>query len=105
MRKANAITGTIKVLSFLVAMTIATSAANKQLEETLKGKYEVTKTGIDRLRITKPGTVLVIQKDGIYANPSTDFGSLTTKVVDGNVIEPKGFSAAFFSNQKDRSLK
>jgi hypothetical protein len=25
--------------------------------------------------------------------------------VDGNVIEPKGFSAAFFSNQKDRSLK
>jgi len=81
------------------------NAGDKQLEEALKTAYQLTKTGIDRLRITQPGTVLVIQKEGIYANPSIDYGNLTTKVVDGNVQGPKGFGAAFFSNQNDRSLK
>ncbi len=97
--------GTIKLLSICVAAVLAASAANKPLEEALNGKYEVTKTGIDRFRITKPGTVLVIQKDGIFANPSTDYGTQTTRVTDGNVIEPKGFGAAFFANKTDRSLK
>jgi hypothetical protein len=97
--------GTIKLLCLCVVVAPATNATNKPLEETLKGKYELAKTGIDRLRITKPGVVLVIQKDGIYADRSTDFGTPTTKVVDGNVIEPKGFSGAFFSDPKNRSLK
>jgi hypothetical protein len=88
------------------AASIATADnRSKQLEEALKGKYELSKTGIDRIRITKIGTVLVLQKDGVYANPSIDLGNLTTKVIDGNVQEPKGFGAAFFSNQNDRSLK
>src|SRR3979411_2432137 len=98
MSKQNAVMGTIKLLCLFVAIVLATSAANKPLEDGLKGKYEVAKTGIDRLRITKPGVVLVIQKDGIYADRSTDFGTPTTKVVDGNVLEPKGFSGAFFSD-------
>jgi hypothetical protein len=54
MSKANTVTGTIKLLCLCVAAVLATSAANKPLEEALKGKYEVAKTGIDRLRITKP---------------------------------------------------
>jgi len=87
------------------AMVPIARAANKELGEALKAKYQLAKTGIDRLRITQPGTVLVIQKDGIYANPSIDAGSLTTKVTDGTVAGPKGFSAAFFSNQRERSLK
>jgi hypothetical protein len=105
MDKMRTATGAIKILCLCVAVALATSAANKPLEDALNSKYDVAKTGIDRLRITKPGTVLVLQKDGIYGNPSTDLGTLTTKVVDGNVIEPKGFSAAFFSSQKNRSLK
>jgi hypothetical protein len=89
------------------ALTVMATAANnsKQLEEALKAKYQVAKTGIDRLRITQPGTVFVIRKDGVYANPSTEAGSLTTTVTDGNVVGPKGFGAAFFSKQNDRSLK
>lgn len=84
-----------------------TRAANdtKQLEEALKAKYELTKTGIDRLRITQPGTVLVSQKDGIYANPSTDAGTVTSTVTDGTVSGPKGFGAAFFAKSNNRSLK
>jgi hypothetical protein len=100
----------IRAAMVLCLCTAAASIAkadnqSKQLEEALKAKYDLAKTGIDQIRITRPGTVLVIQKDGIYANPSIDFGNLTTKVADGNVAEPKGFGAAFFSNQNDRSLK
>jgi hypothetical protein len=95
------------VLCLCAAAASVTSAANanKELQEALEAKYELAKTGIDHMRITHPGTVLVIQKDGIYASPSTDMGTQTTKVVDGNVEEPKGFGAAFFSNPTNRSLK
>src|SRR5690242_17880961 len=77
----------------------------KQLENALKSKYRVTKTGIDHLRITEPGSVLVAQRDGIYANPSTDAGNVTNTVADGTLSGPKGFVAAFFSKQTNRSLK
>ncbi len=82
-------------------------AANdaKQLEEGLEAKYQLTKTGIDHLRITQPGTVLVARADGIYANPSTDAGTVTNTVTDGTLTGPKGFGAAFFSKSNDRSLK
>lgn len=106
MRKITLVSRTIAICCvFMVLLPVYAASDNKQLEEALKTKYELTKTGIDRLRITQPGTVLVAQKDGIYANPSTDAGSLTTAVTDGNVIEPKGFGAAFFSKKDDRSMK
>ena len=40
---------------------------------------------------------MVLQKDGLYANPSTDFGNVTTTVSDGTLAEPGGFGGAFFS--------
>ena len=104
--RIGAIKGIVALFCLCVVVApILNAGNNKQLEEALKSTYQLTKTGIDRLRITQPGTVLVIQKEGIYANPSIDYGNLTTKVVDGNVQGPKGFGAAFFSNQNDRSLK
>lgn len=98
----------IKVTAALCLCLAASNSAeskNKLLEEALRAEYKLTRTGIDRLRITEPGTIFVIQKDGVYANPSIDYGNVTDKVVDGNVQGPKGFGAAFFSNQNDRSLK
>lgn len=92
-------------LCLCAALPFTAEGKNKQLEEDLKAQYKLTKTGIDRLRITEPGTIFVIQKEGVYANPSIDYGNVTDKVVDGNVQGPKGFGAAFFSNQNDRSLK
>lgn len=92
-------------ICLFVTMPYVAESKNKQLEEALKAEYKLTKTGIDRLRITEPGTIFVIQKEGVYANPSIDLGNVTDKVIDGNVQGPKGFGAAFFSNQNDRSLK
>ena len=80
-------------------------AASKELEEALKAKYQITKTGFDRLRITQPGTVLVVQKDGISANRSTEAGMITSKVIDGNVQGPQGLGGAFFEHSTDKSLK
>lgn len=92
-------------LSLVTPFTAKAVNKSKALQEALKANYDLARTGIDQVRITKPGTVLVIRKNGVYANPSIDFGTLTTKVVDGKVQQPKGFGAAFFSNQKDRTLK
>jgi hypothetical protein len=94
-------------LCWICAMSFPPRAAadGKQLEDALKAKYQITKTGIDHLRITEPGTVVVAQKDGIYANPSTDAGNVTNTVADGTLSGPKGFGAAFFSKNNNRSLR
>src|SRR5438132_13836460 len=63
------------------------------LEDALKSKYEFTKTGIDRVRITQPGTVLVIQKEGISGDLSSDMTFLNNKVRDGQVAQAGGFGA------------
>jgi hypothetical protein len=101
---------TLKVLIGLCAICVVAILARaagdaKGLEDALKSKYQVTKVGIDHLRITDPGTVLIAQKDGIYANPSTDAGNVTNTVADETLSGPKGFGAAFFSKSNNRSLK
>lgn len=95
------------VLCLFMTALLAAGAPNKakQLEEALKADYSLAHMGIDRLRITEPGTIMVVQQDGITANPSIDFGNVTDKVIDGHVEGPKGVSAAFFSSQRHRSLK
>jgi hypothetical protein len=94
--------GAILLVCFLASPL---AGEKKALEQSLVSKYELSSVGIDHIRITKPGTLLVIRQGGIYANPSTDYGSMTTKVIDGKVIEPKGFGAAFFAKKTDRALK
>jgi hypothetical protein len=100
----------LKLLVGLLCICIVASLAQaagdiKPLEDALKAKYQITKMGIDHLRITEPGTVLIAEKDGIYANPSTDAGNVTNTVADGTLSGPKGFGAAFFSKNNNRSLK
>lgn len=91
---------------FMVApLTARALSSAKQLEKALKTDYTITHVGIDQIRVTEPGTVLVIRQDGIRANPSNDYGNVTDKVINGHVQGPKGFQAALFSNQQDRSLK
>jgi len=85
-------------LGLAFALSVQAHAANHDaLKEALEAKYQITKVGIDQFRITKPGTIMVLQKDGLYANPSTDFGNVTTTVTDGKLSEPSGFGGAFFS--------
>src|SRR4030088_52838 len=88
------------VLQVVIAMQIAFSflssahaADRSALEEALKGKYELTKTGLDRVRITQPGTVLVIQKQGISGDLSSDMSFLNNKIREGRVAQAGGFGA------------
>jgi hypothetical protein len=94
------------LLAFFTLLVIGTlSAADRGLEEALKSKYAITKTGMDRARITEPGTVLVIQKDGISADLATDMTFLNNKVRDGQVSQAGGFGAFMQDKKTNRVLK
>ena len=85
----------------LIALGFTTSASagdRSALEEALKAKYELTKTGLDRVRITQPGTVLVIQKEGISGDLSSDMTFLNNKIRDGHVAQAGGFDLPRFSH-------
>jgi hypothetical protein len=90
----------------LFAITCTAHASNhKALEEALKAKYAIAKTGLDRARITQPGTVLVIQKDGISGDLATDLTFLNNKVRDGQVAQAGGFGAFMQDKKTSRILK
>ena len=78
-----------KFCAIAVFLSIASAyAANRgDLEAALKAKYEITKTGMDRARITQPGTVLIIQKEGISGDVATDMTFLNNKVRNGQVAQ------------------
>jgi hypothetical protein len=82
----------VSLLGFFGLSNTAT-AAKSDLEEALTGKYSMTKTGIDRMRITQPGTVLVVQQDGIDADLASDASYSDNLVRDGRVAQAKGFFA------------
>jgi len=77
----------------------------KALEEALKAKYELTKTGIDRVRITKPGTVLVIQKENISGDLASDATFLNNKVENGQIAQAGGFGAILQDKKTSRVFK
>jgi hypothetical protein len=90
---------------FLLLAPVTLSASDRGLEEGLKSKYEITKTGMDRARITQPGTVLVIQKDGISADLATDMTFLNNKIRQGQVAQAGGFGAFMQDKKTNRVLK
>ena len=98
MQRRHVCQSVLMIVVFL-ALPIHSRADNEKnaLKEALEAKYQITKVGIDHFRITTPGEIMVLQKDGLYANPSTDFGNVTTTVTDGTLSEPSGFGGAFFS--------
>jgi hypothetical protein len=96
-------------LSALIAVffcAIPASADNHAaLKEALETKYQLTKTGIDRVRITQPGTVFVLQKDGISGDLSSDATFLNNKVKDGQIAQASGFMTAMQNKKTSRNLK
>lgn len=92
----------------LIAFSLVSSASagdRSTLEEALRAKYELTKTGLDRVRITQPGTVLVIQKEGVSGDLSSDMSFLNNKVRDGQVAQAGGFGAMMQDKKTSRNLK
>lgn len=98
-----------KIVPF--AVMFATLAApvlgapdRQDLKTQLLELYEVTKTGRDELRVTSPGTVLVIQKEGITGNPSTEITEAMTVVENGEIGQKKGFLAKMSAKKSTRSF-
>jgi hypothetical protein len=97
----------VLVCTALAVGLVAQSAASDHsaLEEALKSKYELTKTGNDRVRITQPGTVFVVQKEGISGDLASDMTFLNNKIHDGQVAQAGGFGAMMQEKKTSRDLK
>jgi len=96
---------TVPILVVIFSMA-ALAGTKDSLKEALLSKCTLTKTGWgDYTRITSPGTIVVIRKDGISADLASDMTSLITQVVDGKPAAPKGAGASRFSKHTTRSLK
>jgi hypothetical protein len=76
-----------------------------QLEEELKGTWAFSKIGIDRIRITQPGAILVIKKDGIIGDLSTDSTFSKTTAQDGKLTPPKGVIAVLQNKETSHVFK
>ena len=80
---------------------LALAAPNKALQQALWKEYPLTRVGLvvlktDYNRITQPGTILAIRVPGIYADvANTENAIVNTNVVDGQVSQATGWSAAF----------
>src|ERR1039458_8578922 len=89
----------IAVLTLCSSMSLAASD-HGSLKDALETKYQLTKTGIDRIRITQPGTVFIVQKDGISGDLSSDMTFLNNKVRDGQIAQAGGFMASMQGDGK-----
>lgn len=83
----------------------AMAASHGDLEEALTGKYTLTKTGIDRMRITQPGTVLVIQQDGIIADLGSDATYTDNRIIEGKIEQAHGMAGFLQEKSRSRTLK
>jgi hypothetical protein len=73
------------------------------LKENIGTDYKMSKIGLDRIRVTQPGSVFVIQKDGISGDLATDATFTQNIVEDGQVRSPKG-AVAFLQNKRTNHL-
>jgi hypothetical protein len=97
------------LLSALVAAAAATPAVAQPWRDALQARvdsaFQRTKFSSDLMRITEPGTQLVLQKDGVSAKPGNDGMMVETHYRDGQVIQPRGFMAFMTGSDNMKQLK
>jgi hypothetical protein len=88
------------VICLLSAAAISAAADWKDvLKENIESTYRMSKIGLDRIRVTQPGTVFVLLADGIAGDLATDATFTQNIVEDGQVRSPKG-AVAFLQSKK-----
>lgn len=94
----------LAIVLLLSTSTESTAAKEerKELKESLRQTYTLTKTSIDELRVTSPGTILVIQQDGIAGNPSSEVMNTKTVVENGEIRQARGAFAALTAKESTR---
>lgn len=97
----------VLMIAVFLALPIHSRANDEKnaLKEALEAKYGLTKVSWDKVRVTDPGPVYVLEAEGVNADRATDMTMLVNKVVDGHVEQPKGFGASMFSKQTTKQFK
>jgi hypothetical protein len=94
------------VLAMGIAIPAVASDWKDALKESLEASYPLSKrASFSPDRITRQGVVLVIQKQGIAADPSSDARYSITFVRDGQLGEQGGAMVAFFGKRNTRVFK
>jgi hypothetical protein len=94
-------------LLLLSASTVAwASDWRDATKEALEKTYPLThRAALSPDRITQQGIVLVVQKPGIAADPSSDLRYSVTYIHDGQVGEQGGATSAIFAKENTRVFK
>lgn len=71
----------------------------------LSAKMTPANVSSDRLRITRPGKVLLVQMDGISASPGKDASYLKNHLRNGQIEQAKGLAAALSSKKTNRDYR
>jgi len=83
----------------------ADDAWKEALKAQMLDGVTMTKSGMDRLRITEPGTVFVIQAEGVSGNLASDVTVLPVTYEGGRVKQAKGFIASISDKKTNRDFK
>jgi hypothetical protein len=102
--------GTVALTFALLFLTSGQKALASDWKDSLKESLEATYPITHRAtmapdRITQQGTVLVVQKAGIAADPSSDGRFSITFVKDGQLSEQGGAAAGLFAKVNTRVFK
>ena len=89
----------------LLVADSATGTTRGELRQQLLESYSLTKVGIGGLRVVKPGTVFIIQKEGIAGDPSSTVLEPKTIIEDGQVRQEKGVVAALTATKQTRMFE
>lgn len=93
------------VLAQGTAVTMPARDWKRTLRIQIDSAFEKTETSLTLQRITRPGTVLILQKDGMAAKPGLDGMSGTSHYVDGTIEQPRGLLAALSNNNQMQQFK
>ena len=75
-----------------------------RLKDALEVRYQLTKTGWDRLQITEPGTVFVLRQPGVRADLATDL-TLYADKEDAQIAQAGGLAVGLVGGKEtSRSL-
>ncbi|MBZ5620431.1 MAG: hypothetical protein LAQ69_17155 [Acidobacteriia bacterium] len=78
--RATTLVAVLIVGSFTVCLPAAPPGQSRKvdIEQQLQAQYPPTRLAGDKLRITQPGSVLVVQMDGMFASPMNEFAFTNT---------------------------
>lgn len=89
-------------LAFLGFSAVVQADWKDTLQRDLRGSFKMTKTGMDRLRITEPGTVFVLTSDGVRADLATDLTLYANKVnvENGQIAQAGGLAVGLLGGKE-----